>query len=321
MNANKVCILGGTGFVGQHLAAALQERHADIIILTRNREKHRQLQVLPQVTLLEADIYNSQSLQQHFNGCDVVINLVGILNESGHDGHGFRQAHVELTRKVMDACQKSGVKRLLHMSALNADAAHGPSFYLRTKGEAEDYIHTFSREIAVTSFRPSVIFGPGDSFFNRFAQLLKFAPCLPLACPNARFAPIYIGDLVKQFIDAINATETFGCRLNLCGPEIYTLQELVKYTASTLKIKRAIIGIPNFLALIQAFFMDYLIPTKPFSLDNYDSLKVDSICDGAANKTLTGSTSIKTIVPLYLGHKDQRSRYSEYRQLAHRDDV
>jgi NADH dehydrogenase len=316
MEPQPICILGGAGFVGRHLAARLNELQQPVRILTRRREKHRPLLVLPLTEVIETDVYSPTALKEQFSGCHAVINLVGILNESGHSGAGFRKAHVELSRKTLDACKQAGVKRLLHMSALNADAGHGPSIYLRTKGEAEDYLHTFHGGVNVTCFRPSVIFGPGDSFFNRFGTLLKLMPFVfPLACAGARFAPVYVGDIVEYFIQSIDNPDTYRRRINLCGPEVFTLKELVEYTAKTLKLRRRVIGLPDFIAVIQAFLMDYFIPGKPFSLDNYHSLKVDSICSNGVKLP----TGIESIVPAYLGQKNQCHRYDKFRQDAHRD--
>ncbi len=216
MSEQTICVLGGTGFVGRHLVSRLAERRLQVKVLTRRRERHRALLVLPTVKLIEADVHDQAALNQHFQGCDTVINLVGILNERGHDGAGFRRAHVELARAVFAACQQSGVRRLLQMSALGADAAAGPSFYLRSKGEAEDYVHAHAGEhLKVTSFRPSVIFGPDDSFINRFAGLLRFSPVLPLACPHARFAPVYVGDVADAFMAALSDKTTYGKRIEL----------------------------------------------------------------------------------------------------------
>lgn len=315
MGKHRICILGGTGFVGRHLAARLNRLGYRLRILTRNREKHRPLLVLPLAEVVEADVYDVPALKTQFQGCRTVINLVGILNEHGHSGNGFRKAHVELSRKVLDACKQSHVEQLLHMSALHADAARGPSIYLRTKGEAEDYLHTFHGKVHVTSFRPSVIFGPGDSFFNRFARLLKLTPWVfPLACARSRFAPVYVGDIVEQFVRTIGNADLHNKRIDLCGPKSYTLKELVEYTAQILQLKRRVIALPDSIALIQALLMDYFVPGKPFSLDNYHSLQIDSTCEHG----ITLTTGIESTVPGYLVNKTQRNRYNLFRRQARR---
>ncbi|MCG8434270.1 MAG: complex I NDUFA9 subunit family protein, partial [Gammaproteobacteria bacterium] len=224
------------------------------------------------------------------------------------------------TRKVVSACRKAGVNRLLHMSALNADAASGPSIYLRTKGEAEGLVLTQGGgEIDATIFQPSVIFGPEDSFVNRFAALLNLMPLVfPLACPNARFAPVYVGDVAEAFIRSIDRRDTFGKRYQLCGPEAFTLKELVAYIADLLGKRRLIIGLPAFFSKLQALAMEF-VPGKPFSLDNYHSLSVDSVCgeNGFAAFNIT-PTDMDAVVPGYIAEDNMRGRYAVLRRASGR---
>lgn len=314
MNVQRVCILGGTGFVGRHLIYRLAKRGYRVRVLTRRRERHRDLLVLPTLELIEADIHDSKTLTQYFAGCEAVVNLVGILNEKSHDGHGFYRVHVELAHKIADACHKQNVKRLLHMSALNADARNGPSFYLRSKGQAEDFLHN-TRNMHVTSFRPSVIFGPGDGFFNRFAKILRVTPwLLPLACPRARFAPVYVDDVAHAFVHALQDRHSFGRRYELCGPHVYSLKQLVEYTAGVLGVKSRVVGLGNFLSCMQARIFEYL-PGKPFSRDNYQSLQIDSVCRDGFPFGIQPAP-LEAVVPGYLTHQTSRSRYAAYRSQA-----
>ncbi len=304
-----ICIIGGTGFVGSHLCAELVKRGHRVKVLTRQREQNRHLLVLPSLQLVQANVHSENELKQHFENCDVVINLIGILNEKRHDGSGFHMAHVELARKVITICSTCKVPRLLHMSALNASPDE-KSFYLRTKGEAENYVHTFAaNKIAVTSFRPSVIFGAEDSFVNRFANLLKFTPlALPLACSKTQFAPVYVDDVAQVMADSIDDTSTFDQRINLCGPKRYSLKELVKYISHVSNQPRIIIGLPNWASKLQANILEYF-PGKPFSKDNYLSLQKDSICPDAS----TCSTSMESIVPKYINNDPHHERMETYR--------
>lgn len=321
MAGHTICILGGTGFVGGHLANRLVQDQHRIRILTRRRERHRALLVLPGVDIIEANIHNPADLRKYFTGCDVVINLAGILNESGHAGHRFRDVHVELARRVVDTCIKTGVKRLLHMSALNADAAKGASVYLRTKGEAEMLVHQNAHgRLRVTSFRPSVIYGPGDSFFNRFACLLKQIPfAFPLACPDAQFAPICVSDVTEAFVRAIDKPQTYGQRYDLCGPHAYTLGQLVQYTADTIGVKRRIIRLGDGLSRLQARIMQHL-PGKPFSMDNYNSMKLPSVCNGHFPDVFGITlTPLEAVVPGYLGKHTYRERCALLRTRAGRN--
>ncbi len=310
MRVDSVCVLGGCGFVGSHLLARLSAAGKRVTVLSRHPQRHRELLVLPGLRLERADIHDRDQLAAHFAATDAVINLVGILNESGHDGEGFRRAHVELAQKVVDACRQQGVARLLHMSALHADES-GPSHYLRTKGEAENHVHNVAgSELAVTSFRPSVIFGPGDSFFNRFAGLLKYAPAMPLACADAKFQPVYVGDVADAFVNALENPQSVDQRIDLCGPEVFTLRQIVEYTAEVLGIRRLIVPLPDRLARMQAAVMEY-VPGKPFSRDNYQSLQVDSVCGDGCEACPTG---VRAVVPGYLGSEGGQARLQGLRQ-------
>lgn len=318
MKYRSICMLGGTGFVGGHLAARLAADGVNVYILTRNAERSKHLEVLPTVRLVEADCHDPAVLERAFRGMDVVINLVGILNEKGRKGEGFRHAHVELVRKVLDACERTAVKRLLHMSSLNADGG-GPSHYLRTRGEAENLIQIHGRRgLDATIFQPSTIFGDGDSSINRFAGLLRLMPVFPLACPNSRMAPVYVGDVVEAFMRCLERRDTIGQRYQLCGPDTLTLKEIVSYTARVMGKRRLIIGLPDFLARLQANVMEF-VPGKPFSRDNYNSLQKDSVCNqnGLAELGIS-PTGMDAVVPRYLAHRDTRGRFAEMRRQAKR---
>lgn len=314
MTIDSVCVLGGTGFVGYQILAGLNDSGKHVRVLTRRRERHRHLLVLPNVELIDADVHDPDQLKQHFRDCDAVINLIGILNEKGHRGEGFRHVHIDLSKKIMEACKHCGVHRLLHMSALGADQNSGPSHYLRTRGEAENHLHTFAApEIALTTFRPSAIFGRDDGFFNRFAGLLSIAPVLPLACPRAKFAPVYVGDVAQRFVDALDDRSTFGRRYNLCGPEVWTLLEVVHYICRLKGWRRLVIPLPNWLSSLQASVFEF-VPGKPFSRDNLHSLQLDSVCPEGA----TCPTPVEAVIPHYLGDDNQQHRFQELRREARR---
>lgn len=308
----RICIPGGTGFVGQHLAALLTHRGYPVRIPTRRSERHRALRVLPGVELVQADIHDAAELRHLLHGCEAVVNLAAILTERNKGD--FEVMHVELPRNLADACEEAGVTRLLHMSALNAGT--GASRYLQTKGEGENLLHGVA-SLSVTSFRPSVIFGPDDHFFNRFARLLKISPLMfPLACPGARFAPVFVGDVVHAMMTALERPVTIGRRYDLCGPRAYTLRQLVQYTADTLGITRPVIALGDGLSKLQARFMG-LLPGKPFTWDNYLSMQTDAVCQGGFPEVFgVTPSSVEAIVPIYLGHTDQRSRFDNYRRDA-----
>ncbi|HEY0721809.1 MAG TPA: complex I NDUFA9 subunit family protein [Gammaproteobacteria bacterium] len=312
MTTHTIAVLGGSGFVGSHLCARLARDGHNLRVLTRNYERHRDLLVLPNLDIIALDPHEPAALTRSLAGCDVVINLVGILNERGHDGSGFRRAHVEFPRKVIEACRANGIARLLHMSALGADTFNGPSHYQRTKGEGEQLV--LDSGLHVTTFRPSVIFGPGDSFLRRFAKLLRRTPLLfPLAVPEARFATVYVLDVVEAYARAIDNSATHGQSYELCGPHEYTLLELVRYVAHTIHSPHLIIPLPDWASRLQAELFEY-IPGKPFSRDNYLSAQVPNVC-ACPFPELFGfkPRALEEIAPAYLGHHTMRDRYNQLR--------
>lgn len=310
-----VTLLGGTGFIGIELAARLAERFAEVRLLTRRERRVREIRVLPNVHVVGVDVHDPDALRGALAGSDVVINLVGILNESGAAAKGsFGAAHDGLTGKVVDACTALDIRRYLHMSALNADATAGSSDYLKSKGRAEDRVRAAPATLAWTIFRPSIVFGERDAFFNRFAGLLRAVPIFPLAVPDARMAPVWVGDVCRVMIDSIADGSTHGATVSLCGPEVYTLRELVEYTGRATGHPRRVIGLPDWAARLQASILGK-VPGKPFSMDNYLSLQTDSVCpEGCAPQP----TSIDSVVPRYLGEEDDNGRLQERRETARR---
>ena len=303
---HRICLLGGTGFIGQAIVARLGAAGHEVKVLTRNPAQHRDLKVLPSVRLERADVHDEARLAREFAGHDVVINLVGILNERGlgrGSGAEFRRVHTELPMKVVRACRKAGVRRYLHMSGLKADSQRGPSHYLRTKGAAEDYIKEFCRDGGpeFVIFQPSVVFGPGDAFVNNFAGILKITPgVLPLACADAKFAPVYVGDVAAAFVECLDRRDVAGRTFELCGPDVRTLGDIVRETARILGLRRVIVPLPAAVSRVQAAVMDF-VPGKPFSTDNFLSATLDSVCerDGLAELGLP-RTPMRGTVEKYL---------------------
>ena len=317
MKLLSICILGGTGFLGTRLVARLIKDGHQVTVLSRDREQHKHLLVLPGLTLENCDVYVEAQLSERFRGQDVVINLVGILNERGFGGRGFRRAHVELTRGVLQAARSAGVTRLLQMSSLKA-AADAPSYYLRTKGEAERLIRE-QNGLEWTIFQPSVMFGPGDSFLNRFAALLASIPLLfPLAKANARLQPVFVDDVIDALLRCLHGGACSRQTYQLGGPQVYTLREIVSLVASITRQSRWIIGLPDFLGRLQALVMDF-VPGRPFSSDNYRSLTVDSVCteNGFAQLKLHPHSMV-ACAKQYLGALEDNARLSHDRAAAGR---
>ena len=233
MNIKNVLLIGGSGFIGSWIANRLSERGIRVVIPSRHRDHTKQATMVPTVYVVEANVNDPQVLAGLMKGMDAVINLVGILHDGDSRqpyGKRFAEAHVELPKKIVAAMQQSGVRRLVHMSALKA-SADAPSAYLRSKAAGEAAVLAAAKDLDMTVFRPSVIFGPGDAFLNKFAALLDLCPVLPLAGAKARFQPAYIGDVADAMVDCLTRSDTFGQIYELAGPRAYSLRELVDYVA------------------------------------------------------------------------------------------
>jgi len=301
--------------VGRHACHVLAAEGYRVRVATRDRERAKeQLILLPTVDVETVDVHDPRQLCRFVRGADAVINLVGVL----HDGRGnasFQAAHVELARKTVAACREAGIARLLHMSALNADP-RGPSRYLRTKGEAEAIVRKSG--LAVTLFRPSVIFGQGDAFLNLFARLLKLVPAVVLASPGARFQPVFVEDVAAVLVKSLEHPESIGKSYDLCGPGVYTLRELVEFVGATTGHRRPIIGLNDTLSYWQAFAMEWL-PGKLLTRDNYYSMKADSVCRCAFPFGIEPA-ALEAVAPAYLAQRTPRSRYRWMRARAHRSE-
>lgn len=342
MNIKKICVLGGGGFVGIHLVNKLGMAGYSVRVLTRTREHAKTVAVLPGVEVVEANVFDPAELNRYFDGMDAVINLVGVLNEEKASRvdkpltrrGDFHEIHVELPRKIAHACAASGVRRLLHMSALNADP-NAPSAYLRSKGLGEAIVleaglrHSENESwylngpkfehgygLAVTTFRPSVIFGREDSFINMFAGMLKIAPVFLLASPDTKFQPVFVDDVAQAFVASINNSATFGQSYDLCGPKVYTLRELVELVGALIGRERKIVGLCPRLSYLMAWVMEWMPGKKIMTRDNYDTMQVDSVC-GCEFPGIFGikPSSLEAVAPGYLA---EASPYQEYRSAAGR---
>ena len=318
MRLLSIVVLGGTGFLGTRLVARLIKDGHQVTVLSRDRERHKHLLVLPGLALENCDVYQEPQLSERFRGKDVVINLVGIRNERGFGGAGFRRAHTELTQHMLLAARSAGVARLLQVSALKA-STDAPSYYLRSKGEAEKLIRDQSTALDWSIFQPSVMFGPGDSFLNRFAGLLAAIPFVfPLARADARLQPVWVDDVVDALLRCLHGGASSRQTYELGGPQMYTLREIVGLVATLTRRRRWIVGLPNFLGRIQAFFMNF-VPGRPFSGDNYRTLGVDSVCrEDGFSKLGIKPKSMGASARLFLGAQEDNARLSQNRAAAGR---
>lgn len=316
MDISSVCIVGGSGFVGRAVADHLCERGLRVRVLTRSRPRAMPIAVLPTVEIEVADPHDPASLARAFEDMDAVVNLVGILHEKR--GQTFRACHVDLPRRIVQACHASGVQHLLHMSALGATPT-GPSEYQRTKGEGEAAIRATAGLLPCTIFRPSVIFGEGDAFVNLFAKLVRVMPVIPLAGADTRFQPIWVEDVARCFADALGNPRCFGKTFELAGPRSYTLREIVRFVADTLGKRRPIVALPGPLAQMQALALEVL-PGKLMTRDNLRSMSVDNVASQPFPAEFGFAPApMESVVPAYLaGATGARARYQRFRNVAGR---
>lgn len=290
-----VVVLGGSGFVGRRLVARLVAGGWQVRVLSRTTDTRDRV---PAAAGHRAgDVHDGAFLRDALAGADAVVNLVGILNERGDDGSGFRRVFVELADTLIAAMRAAGVRRLLQMSALHA--GEGASHYLQARGEAE--AHVEASGLDWTLFRPSVIAGPGDGLFCRFAGLLRFAPGLPLGGAGTRFQPVWVGDVAEAFVRALEDDASIGRRYDLVGPETMTLGDIVRLTARTKGWHRFVLPLPDALGRVQAEIGEHL-PGKPISRDNWRSLQQDSTSrDNGLPKLGIVPTDVRAKLPEILG--------------------
>ena len=311
----RIVLVGASGFFGGYLLRALAAEQHHCVVLTRAAVRRSTIDMRPGVELVQADVYNPDTLAEQFTGADAVVSMAGILNESGRGGEGFHRVHVELVEGIIKACRAAGVSRLLHLSALHA--GKGSSYYLKSKGEAEKLLRA-ADDLDVSIFQPSVIFGRGDQFFNRFAGMLSFMPVMPLACPRARLQPVFAEDVATVMAASLEDPMTWGKSYELAGPKSFNLKELVQLTAKTMGQRRRVIGLPGPLSATMAAVMDW-VPGKPFSWDNYQSLKTDNTSsqNGFAYFGIY-PRAIDAVVPDYLTGSVHQRRLQSFRRQPRR---
>lgn len=315
MQLKKVCVLGGSGFVGSAIVAKLDAAGYEVTVLTRRREAAKHLILLPHVNVVECNVLDYQALNAALRGADAVINLIGILHQNRRVS--FNTMHHQLPAQLAKICADLGIKRLLHMSSLQA-AADAPSQYLRSKSAGEAALSALQNKLNITIFKPSIIFGRGDSFINLFATLIKFLPVVLLAKPDARFQPIWVEDVASCFVNALENIATYGQTYELAGPKVYSFRELVQGVMRTLGVQRPIIGLNDMFSYTQAFMME-LLPIKLMSRDNVRSMEVDSISQHPLPATLgVTPAALEAVMPEYLIDRTARGAYDRFRSVAAR---
>jgi NADH dehydrogenase len=311
MPIRSVCVIGGTGFIGRHVVHQLSERNISVVVPARRRSKGHDLLLLPTVDVVEADLYDPQQLARVVEGQDAVINLVGILKE---DRRGdFHRVHEDLPRRIVEACRVHKVGRLIHFSAIGASHDSG-SQYMRSKAGGEAQVRlALSADIRTTILRPSVVFGPDDAFLMPLACLLRMTPVLMLPCGHTRFAPVYVEDVARVCVQALDRPDTHAQTLSLCGPDEYTFAELARFLARTMGLNRTILPLNDTLSFAFATLTEWL-PGAPLTRDMVRATRSNSVCTGAFPEFAGPPTSLEACAPGWLGGKDARG-YDRYRSL------
>jgi NADH dehydrogenase len=316
MNIRRVCIFGGSGFVGRHIVRLLSAAGYIVRVPTRNRERVKELIVLPTVDVIQSDIQDPSELNRLCANMDAVINLTGIRYETKKSS--FKNIHIELPKKIIAACLHNRVPRLLHMSSLAAKP-DSKSAYARSKAEGENLVIQLTRNSAIktTVFRPSVIFGMNDHFLNLFDKLLRLFPIIPLANYKARFQPVFVEDVAQAFVKSLPLRDAFHQVYNLCGPKAYTLREIVDSIGKTQNRTPQIINLGNALSFLMAAVMERL-PGKILTRSDYYSMQDDNTCSAAFPSVFNLTpTTIETLLSAQ-SLQNPEAKYSLFRHTARR---
>jgi uncharacterized protein YbjT (DUF2867 family) len=321
----KIIVLGGSGFIGSHVCEKLAAAGHSITVPTRRVDSAKHLQMLPRLELLACDVHDAAQLQRAVAGHNLLINLVAVLHG---DEQRFEQVHVDLPRKIVAACQSSGLQRVIHISALGA-AIDAPSMYQRSKARGEQ-VFTQSG-LAVAMLRPSVVFGAGDKLLNVFASLQRLTPVVPLAGADTQFQPVWVEDMAQAIVnlttDAYYQNNSWLCSISLghkpktlsktaiwelCGPQVLTLRDLFAIAGQCIGAQRLIVPLPMSVARLQAWVMEHLPGEPLMSRDNLASIQQPNIASGQhPGLTDLGITpaSLHAIAPTYVGAHSTLDRY------------
>ena len=317
-NRALVTIYGGSGFIGRHVVSAIAKTGARMRVAVRRPELAGHLQPLGgvgQINAVQANVRYPDSLLAAAQGADAVVNLVGILFPTGKQT--FNAVQDEGARHVAEAAQASGAKALVHVSAIGA-SQDSQSVYARTKAQGEAAVRAVFPDAVI--LRPSVVFGPEDDFFNRFAALARLAPVLPLiGGGRTRLEPVFVGDVAKAVLTGLTGKAKAGAPYELGGPEVLTLKQVMERVLAYTMRKRPLVPLPFWLAKLPAAFLQFL-PTPPLTIDQVRLLQVDSVVSEGAKqsgRTLEGlgiePVAVAAVVPGYLEQFRPRGQFSNYR--------
>jgi uncharacterized protein YbjT (DUF2867 family) len=308
-----ILVLGGTGFVGRNLCEQLVERGGGggrIVVATRRLRHGQAVQSLPTVELVEADVHNDAALRSLLRGVDAVVNLIAVLHG---DEARFQRIHVELPRRLAQACETAGVRRVVHVSALGA-RSDAPSRYLRSKAGGESALR--GTHLDLTVLRPSVIFGAEDRFTNLFARLQALFPVMPLAGADARFQPVWVNDVAAAIVRCLEQPQTIGQVIECAGPEVYKLGELVALCGRWSGHERLVLPLPSALGRLQALAMECLPGEPLMSRDNLDSMQVPNVASGhfpGLDSLGIKPAGLSSVAPDYLDRHSGVARLNRWR--------
>ena len=314
MNISPVLVLGGSGFVGRHVCEQLVRAGHQVTVPTRRASRAASVQTLPGLTVIETDVHDDAALAALMAGHSAVVNLIAVLHG---DEARFERMHVQLPQRIAAAMRQAGVERLVHVSALGADL-QGPSLYPGSKARGEAVLASAGLDLTV--LRPSVIFGAEDRFLNLFADLQQVFPFMPLAGSGTKFQPVWVNDVAAAIVRCLQDRRTIGQTCEACGPETFTLGELVKRSGQWAGVNggkgRPVIPLPRWVGWLQALAME-MLPGEPLmSRDNLASMAVDNVASGQLpGLQALGITpaALSAVAPTYLGHKGPRSRLEGWR--------
>ena len=300
-NQKIIAIFGAGGFLGKHLMRELTKLDYRVKVATRNPYQKGYLKPLGnpgQIELFKTNIFNTDDVKQVLKNCDLAINLVGILYETRKQK--FNHIHSQFPHLLSNLCNELGIKNLVHVSALGVKERH-TSLYMQSKLQGEKNIQNNFKPSVI--LRPSVVFGPEDKFFNTFASIAQFSPALPLiGGGKTKFAPIYVGDVAKAIVKAIEINNSKPEIYELGGPENYSFKELMEVLLTQIKKKRFLISIPFGVAKLQSYFLQ-MLPNPLLTPDQVELLKHNNIVTGdyptLKDLGITG-TAIQSILPKYI---------------------
>jgi NADH dehydrogenase len=317
-NRSLVTIYGGSGFLGRHVVRAIAETGARMRVAVRRPELAGHLQPLGsvgQIVPVQANVRFPDSLLAAAEDADAVVNLVGILFSGGKQT--FKSVQDEGARHVAKAAMAVGAESLVHVSAIGADA-NSRSVYARSKAAGEAAVRNGFPD--ATIFRPSVVFGPEDDFFNRFGGLARIAPMLPLiGGGHTKFQPVFVGDVAKAVVAALSGSVEAGAPYELGGPEILTMRDVMNRVLDYTLRRRPLVPVPFWAAKLQAAFLQ-LLPNPPLTIDQVRLLQSDNVVSDAAikaDRTLEGLSiepvAVASVVPGYLEQFRPRGQFSVYK--------